>query len=201
MEFGGYVVLPAPNSGREWLKPLTLPLVPAPLWIPEANAETPHTPSEPKSFKGENRHGQLLLEQAQYEIIHARYGYQEDTRHKICYWIGGVIAGGYLDFEPSVAALIEAAHQMLTYTTPWRGLDKLVRKSVERGLREPWDSLDEDICIPDECLTPGQLTGARLIKEMLLGVGADLDQDDGEPTFTPARPVSTLLQRRRFERV
>jgi hypothetical protein len=30
---GGYVVLPAPGVGREWLKPLSTPLAPVPQWI------------------------------------------------------------------------------------------------------------------------------------------------------------------------
>jgi putative DNA primase/helicase len=82
-------------------------------------------------------------------IVSAPDGLQDITRHRECYSIGGLIAGGYLEYEPTLQALTEAAMAMPTYdkSKPWRNVDKLVHKSVKRGMGRP-RTLPEDVPIP-----------------------------------------------------
>jgi Bifunctional DNA primase/polymerase, N-terminal len=199
---GGYVVLPSPGNGRHWLKPLTTPMLPAPSWIPE-DIERPFAPGEQKPFAGENAYGRMLLEKACYDIIQAPYGSQETTCHNMCYWVGGIIAGGYLDYEPTVAVLIETSGQMHAYRGPWTNVARRVRDSVARGMKEPWDGLEDNWQIPDELLTPEQLAGVRLIQTMLSGEAvAQLDQEEDPPLASPiVRPVIQTLKRRSYGRV
>jgi hypothetical protein len=49
---GGYVVLPSPGNGRQWLKSLTIARAPVPDWVPTVKREPPD-PREDRSFAGD----------------------------------------------------------------------------------------------------------------------------------------------------
>jgi AAA domain len=137
--------LPSPGSGREWLKPLTVPMLPVPAWVPDASVGNDLPLGERREFVGDNPYGLAALGSAVRLIKEAQPPLQELTRHRECYSIGGLIAGGYLDYGPTLRALIEAALAMSTYdkTRPWKNLARLVEKSVARGMEKP-RSIPED---------------------------------------------------------
>jgi hypothetical protein len=64
-------VLPGPNNGRHWIKPLTGPFAPAPDWIPEDSTKE-RPPGEPKPFKGNTPYGLGALKSACSNIENAR---------------------------------------------------------------------------------------------------------------------------------
>ena len=132
------ITLPSPRSGREWIKPLTLPLLPAPDWIPEDTAKE-RPPGERREFAGETPYAVAARESACSNIEDAPNKEQGDTLRRECYSIGGYVGGGELDKEATIAALTEAALKMPTYDKrkPWKGREKLVRKQVERGMEKP----------------------------------------------------------------
>jgi hypothetical protein len=146
---GGYVVLPLPGNGREWLGELIgATLLPAPAWLDCVLKQAPVTrapltlaprsalvPSSSDSWA--QRKAQAQLERACGRIVAAPCGAQDSTRHVQCFYIGGLIARGDLGYEEAYAALLEAACAMPVYRDPWRNLDARVARSIESGMERP----------------------------------------------------------------
>jgi hypothetical protein len=103
---GGYVVLPLPGNGREWLRPLigadgaTEPLLPAPAWLDAAlrKAPSPRAPlilaprsalAPPSSDSWAQKKALAQLARACAKIAAAPCGAQDATRHAQCFYIGG----------------------------------------------------------------------------------------------------------------
>jgi hypothetical protein len=134
---GGMVILPSPGNGRIWLKPLTLPMVRAPGWVPIAGQDEPSEPREPRAYAGETRYGNAMLATASRDISSAPNGCQESTLHRMCFTMGGLVAGGVLSYEPTFQVLLDAANRMPTYGKPWKALDKKVKRSLGAGMNRP----------------------------------------------------------------
>jgi putative DNA primase/helicase len=133
---GGYVVLPTPGNGREWVKPLTVAKLPAPGWVPTAEPEGERPLREARPFIGSgNPWAAGALASAIEKIENARDGERDVIRHKECYSIGGIIAGGYLDYEPTLAALIDAATRNSTLSED--NLRTRMLRSLKRGMADP----------------------------------------------------------------
>jgi hypothetical protein len=130
---GGYVVLPGPDNGRQWVKRLTTtPLAPAPVWIADLlKNDRPTTSFRPIESRTE---ALWVLKRAVEGIITAAEGQQEDVRHRQCFRIGVLIAQGALDYATACNALITAANEMPVYGDPWRDLEEKVRTSIARGM-------------------------------------------------------------------
>lgn len=122
-----------PSPAPRWLFPVLLPHEPLP-------------PGERKEFKGITTYGAAALASACLNIESASNGYQERTLHVECWSIGGLIARGDLDHEPTLVALTAAALKMPTYdrNRPWRDLPKHVKDSLAKGLKQPRAEPDED---------------------------------------------------------
>ena len=137
---GGYVVLPGHNNGRRWISKLqTTPLAPAPAWLRCALKENPSSVDFsclPFLASGPLERKQALaeLERACALIVAAPNGSQDDTRHRQCFYVGGLIARGALDYATAGAALSAAARAMPTHGKPWRDLDKRVAYSIRAGM-------------------------------------------------------------------
>jgi hypothetical protein len=151
---GGYVVLPLPGNGREWLRQLigadgaVATLLPAPAWLDCALRQAPSTraplvlapgaalvPASSDPWAQKNARAQL--ERACAKIVAAAPGTQDSTRHAQCFYIGGLIARGDLGYEEAYAALLEAARAMPAYRDPWRNLETRVARSLEAGIGQP----------------------------------------------------------------
>ena len=133
----GYIVLSRAGNGREWLKPLSTPLAPAPSWLPQKPLERP--PGQAKPFTGEASHDALdALKRACHAIEAALCGAQEATLNGQCFHIGRRIGAGQLDAGAAVAALSDAAARMRAHRGPWRDLSGKVAHAVEDGMNEPW---------------------------------------------------------------
>jgi hypothetical protein len=136
---GGYIVLPGPDSGRRWIKPLSVtPLAQAPAWLDDAleNDRPAFNPSPVASRKDALK----ALERAVFRILSAPAGEQESTRHAHCFFAGTLIAEGALDYATALHALTAAAEKMPAYGAPWRNLAAKVEASIERGIREGSDA-------------------------------------------------------------
>jgi hypothetical protein len=131
---GGYVVVPGPNNGRQWLKRLRgLPMAPAPAWLDEAL--TPASPPPNLMRPIASRKDALrALRLACARIIAAPAGSQDDTRHKQCFFVGALIRRGALDHANAYAAMRAASRAMPAYGKPWRDLDERVAASIARGM-------------------------------------------------------------------
>ncbi len=133
---GGYIVLPTPGNGREWLKPLSTPLAAAPAWLAPPPAPEPRQ-GEARAFSGVSTpYALAALEDACKRIVSAPYREQERTLNNECLGMGSLIAGGELDEAEAVARLIEAAHNMPAYREPWGDLSWKVRRAVADGKRK-----------------------------------------------------------------
>ena len=130
---GGYVVLPAPDNGRHWIKPLTVPFAPAPIGYRGLSQRTIARRAETV-----RRQYTLCAGRARERLFHietAPNGEQGDTLRRECFSMGGYVGGGELDKEATIAALTEAALKMPVYDKrrPWRGLDRRVREVGREG--------------------------------------------------------------------
>jgi Bifunctional DNA primase/polymerase, N-terminal len=151
---GGYVVLPLPGNGREWLRPLIpadgviAPLLPAPAWLDVAlkQAPSPRAPLvlaprsalvPPSSDSWAQKKALAALARACDRIVAAPCGAQDNTRHAQCHLIGGVIGRGDLGYEEAFIALLGAARAMPVYRDPWRDLESRVARSIESGIGRP----------------------------------------------------------------
>jgi len=135
---GGYIVLPAGDNGRAWVKPLSTPLAPAPKLIdPAPAAEARPQQGAQRPFAGATAYARAALERACTAIAEAPNGEQEATLNRECYSIGGLVGAGELDKEKAIAALVAAADLMPAYAEPWRDLEGKVRRAVEDGIRLP----------------------------------------------------------------
>jgi hypothetical protein len=145
---GGYVVLPLPDNGREWLKPLIgANLLPAPAWLDCALREAKRTPlilapraalTPPSSHHPGAREEALeALARACDRIRTAPCGAQRTTRNNQCLYIGGLVANRYLDYAEAYEALLAAAYAMPVYRDPWRNLESLIARSLEDGMARP----------------------------------------------------------------
>ena len=77
------------------------------------------------------------LEEACAKIVVARCGEQDDTRHRQCFYIGGLVARGDLDYLAAYRALLEAARAMPAYRSSWRNLEARVARSIGAGMEHP----------------------------------------------------------------
>ncbi len=77
------------------------------------------------------------LEKACTRIVAAACGTQEATRHQQCFYVGGIVGRGDLDYEEAYAALLEAACAMPVYRDPWLNLEERVARSIEAGMERP----------------------------------------------------------------
>jgi Bifunctional DNA primase/polymerase, N-terminal len=138
---GGYVVLPTPGNGREWRRPLVgEPLLPAPAWLDSAVRPAPRPPltlAPPPSDIWAQRQAQAQLDRACAKIAAAPHGAQDATRHAQCFFIGGLIARGDLDYAAAYERLCEAARAMPAYRDRWRNLEERVARSIEAGMERP----------------------------------------------------------------
>ena len=153
---GGYIVLPTPDSSRTWLRPLIgddgvrVPLAEAPAWLDVAVRKEPSTrpplvlapraaliPPASDSDSYAQKSARAQLERACAKIVAAPEGAQDATRHAQCFYVGGLIARGDLDYGQAYAALLEAALAMPAYADPWRNLETRVVRSLESGMAAP----------------------------------------------------------------
>ena len=141
---GGYVVAPGFNNGREWRRPLwSMPRPRGAAWLDHALKGPPQTlapraalispPSDPHARKK----ALASLGQACATIVAAPCGEQDDTRHRQCFYIGGLVARGDLDYQAAYGALLEAARAMPTYRSSWRNLEERVARSIAAGMDHP----------------------------------------------------------------
>ncbi len=139
---GGYIVLPGPDNGRAWLKPLTTPLATIPKWI-AARASCSVT-----------AYGRGALKRACRAIETAQNGAQEATLNRECYGMGQLVGGGEIDYGNALDALTRAAQAMPAYAEPWGDLSKKVRRAVEQGMATPRT-------LPNRAAKPGKEGEAR----------------------------------------
>jgi hypothetical protein len=151
---GGLIALPLPGNGRQWLRPLIgaeavmATLLPAPAWLDVALRTTPSTRAplmlaprtaiaQPTSDHYAQKKALAELERACAKIVTAQCGAQDATRHAQCFYIGGLIGRGDLDYATAYAALLAAACAMPAYRDPWTCLESRVARSIEAGMARP----------------------------------------------------------------
>jgi hypothetical protein len=135
---GGYVLLPLPDNGREWLRPLLgAALPPAPAWLDVALRREPaRSPAEAPDLPisdDDRDYAREALGRACVRIAFAPCGAQDDTRHRECFFVGLLVKRGVLDRDEALAALTRAALAMPAYGKPWRDLDERTEKSLAAG--------------------------------------------------------------------
>jgi hypothetical protein len=148
---GGLVHLPAHQNGRHWLKSLaTTPIAVIPFWVPEA--QSMGAPGTMRPYAEASGFEAAIVAKAAAEIINAPNREQEQTLHRWCFTIGGLIAGGSVDEGPAVEALTDAAWAMPSYNLrrPWKrnALRDKVKASIAKGKRYPLE-------VPEEILDDG----------------------------------------------
>ena len=143
---GGYIVLPLPGNGRRWLRPLMgATLLPAPAWLDVAmrDIKAPLTLAPraaivpPTSDPWAHRKALSELERACAKIRNAPCGAQDAERHRQCFYIGGLVAHGDVNYEVAYTALLAASLCMPVHRDPWRNLDSRVARSIESGMGRP----------------------------------------------------------------
>jgi hypothetical protein len=141
---GGYVVLPQPGNGREWLRPLIgATLLLAPTWLDRTLKPAPLVLAQraalapPLSDPYAQKSALAALARACARIVTAHCGTQDATRHRECFFVGGLIGRGDLGYATAYAALLEAARAMPVYREPWRNLEERVARSLEAGIGRP----------------------------------------------------------------
>jgi hypothetical protein len=99
--------------------------------------------AEVRQFQGETPFGFEVLNKALERIVTAPNGQQEFTLSLEALKLGHFVAGGVLDYQPTVQAAIDAGMQMVNHDpynkwTRSQVTRKVVRR-MRRGVEEPWD--------------------------------------------------------------
>jgi hypothetical protein len=143
------VVLPGPDNGREWLKPLSGPWMPVPAFYEDLmrqRHETRHKPNSGgggsggeshrarQSFTGETRRARRALSAAYDALEKAPTGRRDRASSEHALRIGSLVAAGELDEELSRDALAEAAGRN-TAAAP--DFVKKVIRGFDTGLGSP----------------------------------------------------------------
>jgi hypothetical protein len=93
--FGGYVILPAPGNGRQWLNgaPGAVPVLSPPTWLPEARRFDTPTLAIPAlsvaAYQGDTPYGVAALRSACRRILSAPCGEQEFTLNSQLWRLAG----------------------------------------------------------------------------------------------------------------
>jgi hypothetical protein len=174
---GGLVILPSPGNGRIWLKLPSLPLAGVPAWVPTVKPYEPSEQNEARPYAGETPYGRAMLARALSDIPEAENGFQAATLLRWCFTLGGLAAGGVLEFEPTLQALVDAALRMPTFRAndPWKNLDKIVERVMRAGRERP-------IAAPPEPEPPPQPSSSNLFNPW-------------EDYIVPPFPLDVLPQR------
>jgi hypothetical protein len=152
---GGYVVLPMPAKGREWLRPLLdadmrlRALPPVGAWLDvalrrEATRSTAVSVTVPSTDPWVRRRALMLLGRACARIAMAPNGEQHITLNRVSFMVGGVIARGDIGEVEAYDALLAAARAMPAYREPWRDLERQVARSLAAGIARPLELSDCD---------------------------------------------------------
>ena len=142
---GGYIIVPRPGSGREWVTTPTGPIAPVPDFVPKRRRDPSPPPPAAAALSGKTTpYAQAALDSACKAIGTARNGEQEATLNRECFSIGGLIGVGILDKEAAISRLAEAAFRMPAYAEPWGDLAAKVRRSVDEGMRRPREQPSND---------------------------------------------------------
>jgi hypothetical protein len=147
---GGYVVLPTPNNGRTWLKPLLgASLLPAPAWLDAAlRTETTRpmavSPRQLTDDPWVRQQALKALRRACERIVVAQPGERDNVRHRECYTVGGLIGRGDLDEAEAHQALLAASLEMQAKGHGWHDLEKRVAASLAAGIERPLPLSDID---------------------------------------------------------
>jgi hypothetical protein len=141
---GGYVLLPLPDNGREWLRPLLAAVLPpAPAWLDCAlrQESTRSTAAALKSVSlsddPQMRQGaRMALARACTKIISAPVGQRDDTLNTETFLVGALVRRGVLSFAEAHAALVTAARAMPTFRRdhPHCDLGKKIGNSLQAGV-------------------------------------------------------------------
>ena len=138
---GGFIVLPAGQNGREWIKPLSVPVAPAPTWLKAlAEAEPERAVAKTAAVaaavsQAARAYSRAAFEGEVAEVRGATQGTRNETLNKAALKLGHHVAAGSLD-EGDVRAALEAAADAngLTKDTKGGGLRGVLR-TIESGLR------------------------------------------------------------------
>jgi hypothetical protein len=106
----GYVVLPSGGNGYRWETSPTTPKPLAPEWTEPAFRREIDigSPANARSYQGPTTFGCAVLARAYERIENAPDNEQEATLSLECLKLGHYIAGGTLDYEPTLAGALEA---------------------------------------------------------------------------------------------
>jgi hypothetical protein len=152
---GTYIVLPTKfpdgtTNGRRWLRSLDTPPLPAPTWLYVArrrdNPETctAFSPAPLSTDPWVRRQALAALGRACARIATAVPGERDVTRHRECYYVGGLVGRGDLPEDEAFSALLAASHVMAARDHGWDDLERRVAKSLESGIRRPLPLVDAE---------------------------------------------------------
>ena len=105
----GYVVLPGPNNGRHWRKPLSTSLPPTPAWVKEEAEPPPSqtaaaTPGINNSLRTQGARQRLRRKSAP-----PAPGERDAAIGKVALKVGSLIGGGEIDEAEALGQLLAAA--------------------------------------------------------------------------------------------
>jgi hypothetical protein len=142
---GGYCIIPSGDGVYRWLTAPTTPMPTAPLWTEVAlrKNDTRAPFAEAKPFAGYSPFGNSVLTGACEAIATAPNGRQRHTLNARSLIVGHYVAGGLLEQELSVNALIAAGAKMPNYDPKdkWtsKQIAETVTKAVRDGMKRPMD--------------------------------------------------------------
>lgn len=140
---GGYVILPAPGTGYEWVTDtlaveraaVPAELMPADTGIDTELVGTAHLCDDLSPY------GEAALSSAAEKILSAPNGEQEATLNGQSYSIGRLAGAGHVPVELALEVLLAAAKEIPSYDPrrPWRPdqIESKVRRAFAQGLVKP----------------------------------------------------------------
>jgi hypothetical protein len=154
---GGYVVLPTPLNGRQWLKPPgATPKQSAPKWLLKEYRPPEPMPMLPQVTAGEHTlYGEDQLRRLRLRIINAGRGQRDQDRNKYAFMIGQYVGGGELEANDAYEQMLTAAlaqdwtDQRWTTANVTRRVSQAFNAGIKRPRNAAWDRMETQQQIHD----------------------------------------------------
>jgi len=131
---GGYIVLPSAGSGRAWIKPLSIPLAPAPAWVRPAEAHEGNAPTvTPQAAVPLSTFARYAVDNSLRAIARHVARAPEGARNSLLFW------GSCRFAEYARAGLLDPAFaaELLALAAARAGLpDAEARRTIESGFKQ-----------------------------------------------------------------
>jgi hypothetical protein len=195
----GYCVLPSGDGWYRWECGPDTPLPPTPTWA-EASLRQSSEPigygANAQPYRCISLYGHVVLNEARRAIEEAPNGEQELTLNHRSLIVGHYVAGGLLEYDATIDALIASGMKMANYKEkePWvyKNVRKKVVHAIQDGMQDPQDGEEISRAVAEANRRWAEDPELDAVMKELLTEGAREEQPQGQPEPEPKKQSAKI---------